>query len=82
MRIIAFIDPPEVIEKILTHLGLWPYPSHAPLSKAVASLRVSPRWTVLQSLNNEGRGLGTTSTRSWAFVAHKVPTTLLVCGIS
>ena len=26
MRIIAFIDQPEVIEKILTHLGLWPHP--------------------------------------------------------
>ncbi len=24
MRIIAFIEQPEVIEKILTHLGLWP----------------------------------------------------------
>ncbi len=29
MRIIAFIDQPDVIEKILTHLGLWPHPSHA-----------------------------------------------------
>ena len=26
MRIIAFIDQREVIEKILTHLGLWPHP--------------------------------------------------------
>ena len=25
MRIIALIDQPEVIEKILTHLELWPY---------------------------------------------------------
>jgi len=69
MRIIAVIDQPEV----LPHLGLRPYPSHAPPSRAVASLRLSPRWTVLQSLNNEGRGLGTTSTRSWAPVAQKVP---------
>jgi len=28
MRIIAFLDQPDVIEKILTHLGLWPYASH------------------------------------------------------
>jgi hypothetical protein len=28
MRIIAFIEQPEVIEQILTHLGLWPV--HAP----------------------------------------------------
>jgi len=69
MRIIAVIDQPEV----LPHLGLRPYPCHAPPSRAVASLRLSPRWTVLQSLNNEGRGLGTTSTRSWAPVAQKVP---------
>ena len=32
MRIIAFINQPEVIEKILTHLGLWPNPSPSPLS--------------------------------------------------
>ena len=32
MRIIAFIDQREVIEKILTHLGLWPHPAHAPPS--------------------------------------------------
>ncbi len=36
MQILAFIDQTEVIEKILTHLGLWPYPAHAPPSKAVA----------------------------------------------
>ena len=30
MRIIAFIEQPEVIEKILTHLGLWPAQSHSP----------------------------------------------------
>ncbi|MDA2911616.1 hypothetical protein MYX04_11905 [Nitrospiraceae bacterium AH_259_D15_M11_P09] len=36
MRIIAFIDQCEVIEKILTHLGLWPHPSHAPPPSAVA----------------------------------------------
>jgi hypothetical protein len=36
MRIIAFIDQPDVIEKILTHLSLWPYFSHAPPPGAVA----------------------------------------------
>ena len=30
MRIIAFIEQPEVIEKILTHLGLWPTHIHSP----------------------------------------------------
>ncbi len=36
MHIIAFIDQPDVIEKILHHLGLWPAPSHAPPDGAVA----------------------------------------------
>ena len=36
MRIIAFIDRPDVIEKILTHLGLWPDFSHAQPDGAVA----------------------------------------------
>ena len=35
-RIIAFIDKPDVIEKILTYLRLWPYASHAPPDSAVA----------------------------------------------
>jgi hypothetical protein len=30
MRIIAFIDQAAVIEKILTHLGLWPANAHSP----------------------------------------------------
>jgi hypothetical protein len=30
MRIIAFIEQAEVIEKILTRLGLWPAPAHSP----------------------------------------------------
>ena len=30
MRIIAFIEQPEVIEKILTHLGIWPAHAHRP----------------------------------------------------
>jgi len=30
MWIIAFIERPEVIEKILTHLGLWPAHTHNP----------------------------------------------------
>jgi len=29
---LAFIESPEVIEKILTHLGLWPAPAHSPLT--------------------------------------------------
>ena len=30
MRIIAVIEQPNVIKKILTHLGLWPTPAHSP----------------------------------------------------
>ena len=30
MRIIALIEQPAVIEKILAHLGLWPAPAHSP----------------------------------------------------
>ena len=30
MRIIACIEQPEVIEKILTHLALWPVQAHGP----------------------------------------------------
>jgi hypothetical protein len=30
MRIIAFIEQREVIEKILTHLGLWPAHARSP----------------------------------------------------
>ena len=30
MRLIAFIEQREVIEQILTHLGLWPAPAHSP----------------------------------------------------
>ena len=32
MRIISFIDQPDVIKQILQHLGLWEE-SHAPLEK-------------------------------------------------
>ncbi len=45
MRIIAFIDQPDVIEKILTHLGLWPHPTHARPPRewtACADLLTSP----------------------------------------
>ena len=30
MRLLAFIEQPEVIEKILTHLGVWPAHLHSP----------------------------------------------------
>ena len=30
MRIIAFIEQPAVIAKILRHLALWPAPAHSP----------------------------------------------------
>jgi hypothetical protein len=37
MRIIAFIEQPEVIEKILAHLGLWPTRVHSPPVESVAA---------------------------------------------
>ncbi len=37
MRILAFIEQPEVIAKILTHLGLWPAPAHSPLAQSLAA---------------------------------------------
>ena len=36
MRIIAVIDQPAVIEKLLTHLGLWPALAHG-LPEAAAA---------------------------------------------
>jgi len=44
MRIIAFIDQPDAIEKILTHLGLWPYASHG------KELIKDPSWAFLRTL--------------------------------
>jgi hypothetical protein len=37
MRIIAFIEQPEVIGKILIHLGLWPAPAHSPPLRSIAA---------------------------------------------
>ncbi len=37
MRIIAFIEQPEVIEKILAHLSLWPTRVHSPPVESVAA---------------------------------------------
>lgn len=37
MWIIAFIEQPEVIEKILTHLGLWPAHVHSPQAQSIAA---------------------------------------------
>jgi hypothetical protein len=30
MRILAFIEQPEIVEEILTHLRLWPAAAHSP----------------------------------------------------
>jgi len=47
MRILAFIEQPELIEKILTHLGLRPAPAHSPPFAGYplpsAQQRVAPR---------------------------------------
>jgi hypothetical protein len=37
MRIIAFIEQPAVIEKILRHLALWPAPAHSPPVRSIAA---------------------------------------------
>jgi hypothetical protein len=37
MRVIAFIEQPAVIEKILIHLGLWPILAHSPPTASVAA---------------------------------------------
>ena len=37
MRIIAFIEQHEAIEKILTHLGLWPVQAHGPPVESMAA---------------------------------------------
>ena len=41
MRIIAFIEQPAVIEKILRHLALWPAPAHSPPVHSIAGESVS-----------------------------------------
>ena len=41
MRIIAVIDQAAVIEKLLTHLGLWPALAHGPPEAAAASPHVA-----------------------------------------
>ena len=37
MRILAFIEQPEVIEKILRHLALWPAPAHSQPAHSLAA---------------------------------------------
>ena len=46
MRIIAFIDQPDVIKKILQHLGLW-QDSHAPPERShpAKALTFDPSYT-------------------------------------
>jgi len=41
-RIIAFIDQPDVIEKILTDIGLWPARAHGPPEAAAAQAQLAP----------------------------------------
>jgi hypothetical protein len=53
-RIISFIDQPEVIEKILQHLGLWEE-SHTPPGRdpAIKALTFDPSYG---SINTPSRG--------------------------
>jgi hypothetical protein len=46
MRIISFIDQPEVIKKILQHLGLWEEP-HAPPDKTKKEITFDPSYSQL-----------------------------------
>jgi len=34
---ITFIEQPEIIEKILAHLGLWPIYAHSPPARVLAA---------------------------------------------
>jgi len=36
MRILAFIEQPEVIAQILSHLGVWPAHLHSPPAQSLA----------------------------------------------
>ena len=46
MRIISFIDQPDVIKKILQHLGLWEE-SHAPPSREIKEITFDPSYSQL-----------------------------------
>ena len=46
-RIIPFIEQPEVIEKILTHLNLWPAPAPAILRPGTFPRAVPPKSKML-----------------------------------
>jgi hypothetical protein len=37
MRIFAFIEQPEVIKNILTHLGVWPANVHSPPAQSLGA---------------------------------------------
>jgi hypothetical protein len=57
MRIISFIDQPEVIKKILQHLGLWEQsqapPESEPLRKEIKEINFEPAYG---SINSPSRG--------------------------
>ena len=55
MRIIAFIEQPEVIEEILTHLGLWPAQAHSPPAGYPLPFSLQRFWGRIEEL--EGRVL-------------------------
>ena len=46
MRIISFIDQPDVIKKILQHLGLWEE-SHAPPGRSQKEITFDPSYSQL-----------------------------------
>jgi hypothetical protein len=42
LRIISFIEEPEIIEKILRHLKLWDLPARPPPPRASVTLETDP----------------------------------------
>jgi len=54
MRIISFIDQPEVIKKILQHLGLWEQsqapPESEPPIKEIKEINFDPSYSLSQRL--------------------------------
>jgi hypothetical protein len=56
MRIIAFLEQPDVIAKILTHLGLWPTRVHSPPVESVAAKQLTiPQQGQLRRVPRPGR---------------------------
>jgi len=49
LRIISFIEDPEIIEKILRHLKLWDLPARPPPRRACVTLETDPDFLAWQA---------------------------------